>query len=96
MGLLLSFLSEIKEVNENSCHISLCFTSLISFSNNIKTWYMPPSLTHRDKNDMVTKVGSCSSFFTCGFFLYSSLPQQLLTLSPLAARTTTTTLLYSS
>jgi hypothetical protein len=35
-------------------------------------------------NDMDTKAGSRNNFFTCGFFLYSSLPQQLLL--PLAAR----------
>ena len=57
-----------------------------------------------DKNNMDTKAGLRNSFFTCGFFSYSSLPssfffpsflqlylQQLL---PLRARATTTTLLY--
>ena len=36
----------------------------------------PQSRTRGDKNDKDTKAGSRSNFFTCGFFPYSSLPQQ--------------------
>jgi vacuolar-type H+-ATPase subunit I/STV1 len=43
-----------------------------------RTWTGAVSSVRRDKNNTDTKVGSRSNFFTCGFFSYSSLSQQLL------------------
>ena len=44
--------------------------------------WSPQSLASGNKNDSDTKSGSRNGFFTCDFFLYSSLPQQLPLLPP--------------
>ena len=64
---------------ENICHVYVNENKAL-----LKTMAACPGL-RGDTNDTDTKSGSRSNFFTCGFFSYSSLPQQLLLLLLLAA-----------